>query len=84
MTTFDVFDTKVTEAAHERRGFAAFAIAAWKRLQQRIEDRRTLRKLYHLDPHTLRDLGFEPADIYSAYENTFGEVHGDRFRGLDR
>jgi len=83
MATYDVFEAIAAETpiANEKRTGALAAL--WQRLQKRFEDRRTLRKLYHLDPHVLRDMGFEPAEIYSAYEGTFGEVHGDRFRGFD-
>ena len=82
MATYDVFEATTTETPRPGRGWTVGLSGAWQRLLKKIEDRRTLRKLYHLDPHVLRDMGFEPADIYSAYESTFGEVHGDRFRGL--
>lgn len=74
--------TTQTPAAREKHNGGLAAL--WRRLQKKLEDRRTLRKLYHLDPHVLRDMGFEPAEISSAYEGTFAEIQGDRFRGLSR
>ena len=76
-------DTLGTEAC-ETATRSAFALPRrlWTTIVERIVRRRTLRKLYRLDPHILRDMGFDPAEVYGMYEGTFGEVHGDRFRGL--
>ena len=82
MATYDGFEAITTETPVAGEKHTGGLAALWRRLQKTLEDRRTLRKLYHLDPHVLRDMGFEPAEIYSAYEGAFGEVHGDRFRGL--
>jgi uncharacterized protein YjiS (DUF1127 family) len=54
----------------------------WHALATRLARRRTLRKFYHLSPHLLRDMGFDPAEVYGAFEGTLAEVHGDRWRGL--
>jgi uncharacterized protein YjiS (DUF1127 family) len=46
----------------------------WNILARRIEDRRTLHKLYQLDAHILRDMGFDPDAIYRAREGAIGDM----------
>jgi len=46
----------------------------WRALAQRTEDRRTLHRLYQLDAHVLRDMGFDPDAIYRAHESAIGDM----------
>ena len=45
--------------------------------------RRLIARLSRLSPRRLRDLGYNPADIYRAVEGTWDEVTADRFRRLE-
>ena len=86
MTTLTMTDSPATLSteACEAATRSAFALPRrlWRTMAERFVRRRTLRKLYRLDPHILRDMGFDPAEVYGMYEGTLGEVHGDRFRCL--
>jgi uncharacterized protein YjiS (DUF1127 family) len=55
---------------------------AWNALAQKIEERQTLHKLYQLDAHVLRDMGFDPNAIYTAYESAIGDLSAVRRRDL--
>lgn len=46
-------------------------------------ERRLIARLSRLSPRRLRDLGYHPADIYTAVEGTWDEVTVDRFRRLE-
>jgi len=45
-------------------------------------ERREIAHLSRHSPRMLRDLGYNPADIYRAVEGTWDEVTVDRFRRL--
>ncbi len=54
----------------------------WSSWRQRRADRAALAQLRSFDERTLRDMGFEPAEIYGAHVGTLAEVHGDAWKGL--
>lgn len=56
----------------------------WQTWLNHREARRTLHMLRNLDARTLRDMGFEPAEIYGTRLGTIGEIHGDAWKGLDK
>jgi uncharacterized protein YjiS (DUF1127 family) len=62
---------------------AAFA-GLWQAWLNHREARHTLRLLQKMDARTLRDMGFEPAEIYGTRLGIIGEIHGDAWKGLDR
>lgn len=55
-------------------------LASWWAAQA---ERRQIARLSRLSPRRLRDLGYNPADIYRAVEGTWDEVTVDRFRRLE-
>jgi uncharacterized protein YjiS (DUF1127 family) len=72
MATIDVFEATRSESP-VHTGFFAQLLEAWQAYVRQIEEHRTIVKLSRLDPHLIRDMGFEPADIYAALDGTWDE-----------
>jgi uncharacterized protein YjiS (DUF1127 family) len=51
----------------------------WQNFLARRQERRLMARLSRLDPHVLADMGFDPADVYRALEESWDEVAGPRF-----
>ncbi len=47
------------------------------------EEKRTIARIARFSPHLIRDMGLEPAAVYGALEDTWDEVPGARWRGLE-
>ncbi len=81
MTTFDFIDTSHQAPSHQiparRSPFAPF-VEVWHAYRRRIEEHRIIVGLSRHDPHVLRDMGFEPDEIYDAVRNTWDEVPEQR------
>ena len=69
-----------TEAVRVRFDLLGAAGKLWQSLARKVQERRTLHKLYQLDARLLRDMGFDPDAIYETYEGTIGATFGDRLR----
>lgn len=85
MSTIEIggFTARKSRNEARPRALAAALAGLWSRYLKRRADRRTLRQLRRLDARTLRDMGFEPAEIYGTRIGTIGEIHGDAWKGLD-
>jgi uncharacterized protein YjiS (DUF1127 family) len=85
MATFDFFDSiRDDERASRlpaRTSFFAPLVEAWRAYRRRFEERQMLVKLSRKDAHLLRDMGFEPDEIYDAVHNSWDE---DARRSLPR
>jgi uncharacterized protein YjiS (DUF1127 family) len=79
MTTLDLFDSIPRPIPARLSLLAALrnALRAW---QAEIEDRRALLRIARMDPHLIRDMGFEPAAIYDAVDGTWHDLSDARFR----
>ena len=75
MASMDVSDVSVAEIPPPIRfGVLALPQRLWRRMVKRIDERRVLHKLYQLDVHALRDMGFDPDAIYAAREGAIGDL----------
>ncbi len=83
MSTIELEDLAPTQTKETSLLRAAFA-GLWQAWRNHREARRTLRLLQAMDARTLRDMGFEPAEIYGSRLGTIGEIHGDAWKGLDK
>ena len=84
MATFDLFDGINQDEPSRRLPirtslFAPFA-EAWHTFHRRIEEQRILVSLSRKNPRLLRDMGFEPDEIYDTVRNTWDEVPPARRR----
>jgi uncharacterized protein YjiS (DUF1127 family) len=84
MATFDLFDN-IHDGERARRipapaSFFAPLVAAWQAYRRRFEERRIIVKLSRKDAHLLRDMGFEPDEIYDAVHSSWDEVPAARRR----
>ena len=70
---------RLVEAAAAARAVRRLWLAL---LRWRAAERQK-RRLYGIEPRLLRDMGIDPAEVYDGFRGRPGEVHGDRFRGLD-
>jgi uncharacterized protein YjiS (DUF1127 family) len=82
MSTMEMFGAAADERIPTIPGLAQDLRQIWVNFIARRQERRLMARLSRLDPHILRDMGFDPAAVYGALEGTWDEVHGDRFRGL--
>jgi uncharacterized protein YjiS (DUF1127 family) len=71
-----------TEAARVRFDLLGAPARLWHSLARKVQERRTLHKLYQLDARLLRDMGFDPDAIYEAYEGSIGATFGDSLREI--
>ena len=80
MTNIEISTRPVENATAVRGRFDPFGALAksWNALARRMEDRRTLHRLYQLDAHVLRDMGFDPRAIYRAHESAIGDMSAVR------
>jgi hypothetical protein len=72
MATYDVCDTNVREIPAPA-GLLAPLARFWAHVKEGIEERHIVHRLYRLDAHVLRDMGFDPHAIYAAREGVIGE-----------
>lgn len=72
-----VFPENITSPAQRHR-----FTSLWEHMRIWLEERQLKRRLYGMEPHLLRDMGFDPEQIYGAYLGMPAEIHGDRFRGF--
>jgi uncharacterized protein YjiS (DUF1127 family) len=84
MATFDLFDS-IHESERTRRisapaSFFAPLVEAWQAFRRRFEERQIIVKLSRKDAHLLRDMGFDPDEIYDAVHNSWDEVPVSRRR----
>jgi uncharacterized protein YjiS (DUF1127 family) len=83
MTTYDTIEIDVPEIPAKQEpakaDILARLVAAWQAALRKIEQRRTLHKLYQLDDHILADMGFDPEEIRTAHEGRISETDGSRF-----
>lgn len=82
MATIEICEQSVSEKRVRIDPLAPLR-RVWQRLQCGLEERRVLHQLYQLDPHVLRDIGFDPEAIYRAREGAIGETDGHKYRRLD-
>jgi uncharacterized protein YjiS (DUF1127 family) len=83
MATFDLFDSIHHEPARRlpaRTSVFAPFVEAWRTFRRRIEEHRVLVSLSRKNPRLLRDMGFEPDEIYDTVRNTWDEVPPARRR----
>ena len=56
--------------------------AGWQAFARRRQERRAIVAISRLAPHVIRDMGFEPEEIYGALNGTWDEVDPVNFRIL--
>ncbi len=83
MATYELFGTASEAPVRAGNSVVDVLFSSVGQMVRRFEERRTIVKLSRLDPHLIRDMGFDPAAIYGALEGSWDEVHGDRFRGFE-
>ena len=84
MATIDFIET-AHEDAHSRRirartSLFAPIVQAFAAYRRRIEEHRIIVGLSRHDAHLLRDMGFEPDEIYDAVHDSWEEVPDTRRR----
>ena len=72
MATYDVCETSIRDVPAPT-GLLAPLLRVWGNVKERVEEHRIVHQLYRLDPHVLRDMGFDPHAIYAAREGAIGE-----------
>lgn len=76
MTSIEILARPIekTEAARVRLDLLGAPARLWQALVLRVQERRTLHRLYQLDAHLLTDMGFDAEAIYDAYEGGIGST----------
>jgi uncharacterized protein YjiS (DUF1127 family) len=76
MTTIEISARPIekTEAVRTRFDLLGAPARVLQALARKIEERRTLHRLYQLDAHLLTDMGFDAEAIYDAYEGGIGST----------
>lgn len=64
------------------RALVAAPHTLWQALLARIARKWLLRRLSRHDARLLRDMGFDPSEVYGEFEGTLYELHGDCWRRL--
>ncbi len=72
MATIDLFEANRSERPVRISLFAPL-LEAWQAYVRQVEEHRTIVRLSRLDPHLIRDMGFDSADIHAALEGTWDE-----------
>jgi uncharacterized protein YjiS (DUF1127 family) len=72
MATIDLFEANRSERPVRFSLFTPL-LEAWQAYARQVEEHRTIVRLSRLDPHIIRDMGFDPADIHAALEGTWDE-----------
>jgi uncharacterized protein YjiS (DUF1127 family) len=54
--------------------------AATRMMLRRHRERRLLARLSRLDPHVIRDMGFDPDSIYDELDGSWDEIDPGRYR----
>ncbi|HWA18886.1 MAG TPA: DUF1127 domain-containing protein [Devosia sp.] len=83
MSTIEIGGFTATDSGQSNPLGRAIA-GVWQVWTKHRDTRRTLHYLRQADTRTLRDMGFEPAEIYGSRLGSIGEIHGDAWKGLDR
>lgn len=66
---------------NKRYDFRGAVIAGWRAFRQHRAERRTLVALSRMGPHMIRDLGFDPEQVYAALDGSWDEVDPSSFGG---
>jgi hypothetical protein len=82
MATIESFGITYKEARIPRAegGLWSGLIRSVSAIVRRSGDRRALVQISRLDPHIIRDMGFDPDAIYAALEGSWDEVEMGRFK----
>jgi len=80
MTTMEMQHSLLRPAT--RIGIVSFVMTAFRGWRSASEDQRALRRLARMSPRLLRDMGFDPAEIYGAVDGTWDEVTPGTYRRL--
>jgi uncharacterized protein YjiS (DUF1127 family) len=67
---------------NKRYDFFGALLAGWHAFRQRRRERRTLVAVSRLDPHMIRDMGFDPDQVYAALDGSWDEIDPASFGGL--
>ncbi|MBB2970329.1 hypothetical protein [Mesorhizobium sp. RMAD-H1] len=65
----------------DRYDFLGTLIAGWTAMRHHRQERREFVALSRLAPHVIRDMGFDPEEIYAALNGSWDEVDPARFHG---
>lgn len=82
-----IYDTISDVAYHPipaRTGFFRAIARAFQTVGKDFADYRELVRISRMSPRMIRDMGFDPAEIYAAVEPDWGDVHNMRWRSLER
>lgn len=63
-----------------RYGFLGALEAGWRAMRRHRQERRALVSLSRQDPRLLRDMGFDPEEVYRALDGSWDEVDPANFR----
>lgn len=63
-----------------RYDFLGTLLAGWRAMRRHRQERRQLVALSRLGPRLIRDIGFDPEDIYRALDGSWDEVDPADFR----
>ena len=80
MTAID-FSARLREAP-VRHDLSRALKAGWQVFLRHRRDRRSIVDISRLSPHVIRDIGFEPEDVYGALKGSWDEVDPVTFRIL--
>jgi hypothetical protein len=85
MATYDLYETLGENEPPRRIAapggvFAPLRAALWS-YRRRLEEHRILIDLSRKDPRLLRDMGFDPEEIYDAVANAWDEARATRGGG---
>jgi uncharacterized protein YjiS (DUF1127 family) len=88
MATIDFIETAHQDAQGHRipsrTSLFAPLVEAFAAYRRRIEEHRIIVRLSRHDGHLLRDMGFEPDEIYDAVRDSWDEVPDARRRAAQR
>ncbi|KXF77011.1 hypothetical protein ATN84_13580 [Paramesorhizobium deserti] len=62
-----------------RYDFLGTLIAGWRAMRRHRQERRELVALSRRTPRVIRDMGFDPEEIYAALNSSWDEVDPARF-----
>lgn len=72
MTAFEL--SAEFREGHVRYDFLGTLLAGWHAMRRHRRERRALVAISRLGPRLIRDMGFEPQQIYAALEGSWDEV----------
>jgi len=62
-----------------RYDFLGTLIAGWQAMRRHRRERRELVALSRRAPHVIRDMGFDPEEVYAALNGSWDEIDPTRF-----